>query len=427
MAGLTTGRPGALTAADSTSVVIATDQAAIPVTATPVGTQDVNITQVGGVAVSSVPVTQSNVGTVDSDNSSTSTLNAGLTFTGTWKDVSIYPSVVVAVKTDQAGTLYIEFSPDGTNADSSLSYSVAAATNEVHRITVTRKYFRTRFTNTSASNQTYFRLQAMLGAQQTLTSSLNNSIQDDADTILVRPLDFNLMVAEGLYQNRSTTVKDGINTSLTNSAALTQDLWTSGSVYTGFPTGSPEAAEIVVAGADTGTVYYTYMASSSSTSYTSASKAITGAGTYSLGHNIWRCNFAYFVGSSSTSANVGAITIRNNPTTANIFCVIDAGIGQSYCAAYTVPSGNSIYMDRSQGGIRGGVNASVIGYMWYRPTGESPRLRFPFFFDTGSFWFDDVDYLTRIPAGTDIMPRITSCSANGVQVQFTYRFIRVTQ
>ena len=82
-----------------------------------------------------VPVSTAAVSTV---NSTTATLAAGATFTGTGDDVSIYPSVVVALKTDQAGTLYIEFSPDNTNWDSSLSFSVAAAVNEVHRLSVTR-------------------------------------------------------------------------------------------------------------------------------------------------------------------------------------------------------------------------------------------------------------------------------------------------
>lgn len=125
-------------------------------------------------------------GTPDTGNSSSSALNTGATFTGTGKDVSAYPSVVVAALTDQAGTLYIEFSPNNTNWDSSLSFSVTASVNEVHRITVTRQYFRVRFTNTSGSNQTYFRLQSLLGSQQSLTSALNSTVQTDADSLVTR-------------------------------------------------------------------------------------------------------------------------------------------------------------------------------------------------------------------------------------------------
>lgn len=125
-------------------------------------------------------------GTVDNNNSTTSALLASGLFTGTATDVSSYPSITVALKTDQDGILYIEFSPDGTNWDSSLAFSIEANINEVHRITVTRKYMRVRIYNTSLSNQTYLRAQTLLGSQQSLTSPLNGTIQNDADSLVTR-------------------------------------------------------------------------------------------------------------------------------------------------------------------------------------------------------------------------------------------------
>lgn len=125
-------------------------------------------------------------GDVDNSNSTTTPLLNGGTFTGTATDVSSYPSVVVACKTDQSGILNIQFSTNGTNWDSSLLYNVAADTNEVHRISVTRKYFRVSFTNDSGSNQTYFRLQSLKGSQFPLTSALNSTVQTDADSIVTR-------------------------------------------------------------------------------------------------------------------------------------------------------------------------------------------------------------------------------------------------
>lgn len=120
-------------------------------------------------------------------NSSTTTpLASGATFTGTAQDVLGYDSVVVAVLTDQAGTLYVDFSPDGTNWDSSLSYAVAASLNDVHRLTVTRRYMRARFTNTAASAQTYLRMQVMAGFKGQLSAPLNLSVQQDADSIVAR-------------------------------------------------------------------------------------------------------------------------------------------------------------------------------------------------------------------------------------------------
>jgi hypothetical protein len=361
-----------------------------------------------------------------SDNSSDISLNAGATFTGVGESVWQYSSVVVACKTDQNGTLYIEFSPDNTNWDSSLSYSVTSATNEVHRIVVTRPYARIRFTNTSASNQTYFRLTTLFGNQTALTSSLNSVIQADADAAAVRPLDFNLMVAEGLYQNRNNTIKDGFNIDI-DTASVPEDITNEGGAYTGFPTGAVEAGQIVVAGADTGTVYYSYLASATSTDYVFGTKAITGAGTYALGHNIWRCNFAYFVSNSPTTTNVGDITVQNTPTTANIFCVIPTGYGQSYCSAYTVPFGCSIYLDRVTGSVRGSTSGTLDGFFWYRDSGGGGyRLRFPFELQFGSIYFDDIDYLVKIPSGVDFIPRIFASSANNLSAKISYRLIKVT-
>jgi hypothetical protein len=365
-------------------------------------------------------------GTVDDNNSSVAPLNNGATFTGTATEVSAYPSVVFAVKTDTTGLAYVDFSPDGTNWDSTLTFKIAANTNEVHRITVTRKYFRIRVFNNSGSNQTYLRLQSMLGSQQSLTSPLNGTIQADADATLVRPLDFNLMVGEGLYQNRTNFIKDGLNSDI-DAASTPEDVTNEGGVYAGFPTGTPEIGQIVVAGADTGTVFFFYLESATSTDYTFGSVAVAGAGNYSTGVTIYRCNFAYFVSTNPTSFNVGNITIRHTTTTANVFCVIEAGFGQSFCAAYTVPFGSAIYLDRISGGLRGTNSGSLDGYFWYRAFGESPRLRFPFELQYGGLYFDDVDYLIKIPQQVDIIPRIVASSANNLTAKLSYRFIKVIE
>ena len=127
-------------------------------------------------------------GKTDVENTSSTILTNGSTYTGTAVDVSAYASVTIAVKTDQSGIAYMEFSPDATNWYSSLSFNVEADVNEVHRLSVTRKYFRGRFTNNSGSDQTYFSFQTILGTQNALTSALNSSIQDDTDTVISRSI-----------------------------------------------------------------------------------------------------------------------------------------------------------------------------------------------------------------------------------------------
>ena len=143
--------------------------------------------------------------------------------------------------------------------------------------------------------------------------AMNASATKTQPTLVTRPVDYNMLVARGFYQDQTANVKDALKNDVDTGTTLTDDIsneLAAGAAYTGFPA-SPVASEIVVAGADTGTVYYSYMAADTDTDYTFGSKAVTGAGTYSLGHNIWRCNFAYFVNSSTTSFNAGNITVES--------------------------------------------------------------------------------------------------------------------
>lgn len=350
----------------------------------------------------------------------------GDTWTGT-AELNNKNCCMVVVETSNTGTYTIQLSQDGVSFVTVGNYNYNAdGSDRPHIFAKGNRHFKVSFSNTSGGAQSYFRLSTYYFNEDIkLNSPLNSIVNRQADTTIVRPLDFNLMVAEGLYQNTSNTIKDGINPDV-RSGSVPEDIWYSGGTYTGFPTGAVEAAEIVVAGADTGTVYYSYLASNTSTDYVFGTKAITGAGTYALGHNIWRCNFAYFVASSSTAFNVGDITIRNTPTTANVFTTIPAGFSQSYTAAYTVPFGSAIYIDRVTAVVRGATSTSLDGHFWYRANGESPRLRFPFNVQFGSLYFDDVDYLIRIPALTDIMPRIiASTSASAAEIEISYRFLKI--
>ena len=144
------------------------------------------------------------VGGISLLNSTTGALAAGLSWTGQYEDVSAYPSVVVAAKTDKDGKLYMEFSPDGANWDSSLSFSVSSGVNEVHRLTTTRGYYRTKFENTGSLDQGYLRLQTLYGKQTALTSALNSPIQGDADTLLTRGVIIG-QTDGGIYKNVPVT------------------------------------------------------------------------------------------------------------------------------------------------------------------------------------------------------------------------------
>lgn len=141
-------------------------------------------------------------GEVNATLSSTTALNNGQQFDSGWVDVSEFASLILAIATDQDGTYSIQFSPDGSNADSVLTrYHKLNEINVPHRFTITRKYARVYFDNDSGSNQTYFRAQTLLSHHaQPLNNPTDGTLSQDYDATVVRPTDFKAEVALGLRE-----------------------------------------------------------------------------------------------------------------------------------------------------------------------------------------------------------------------------------
>lgn len=158
--------------------------------------------------------TNVNSSSVSSDNSTTTALNDGQSFTGTWENIDGIPSLIVSCKTDADCDMYVDFSPDGTNADSTLSYEVSANTPEIHRLVAGRRYFRVRIENNSGSNQSFLRLQVMKGSYEPLASPDNLSLGLDADAITVRPDDYFEEVVLGKRAGKTAWNKWGYNTDI---------------------------------------------------------------------------------------------------------------------------------------------------------------------------------------------------------------------
>ncbi|MFY0654978.1 MAG: hypothetical protein JXQ96_23305 [Cyclobacteriaceae bacterium] len=145
-------------------------------------------------------------------NSTSTLLVASGVFTGEWEDVSKYNSITIAAKTDQNGMYTLQFSPDGVNQDSTLTRYYR--TNQIeppHRFTITRKYARIEFTNTSSSDQTYLRLQTLLGDYTELNTPLDSVLSQDFDSISVRSTKFEYESALGRRQGSTTWNKFGYN------------------------------------------------------------------------------------------------------------------------------------------------------------------------------------------------------------------------
>lgn len=145
-------------------------------------------------------------------NSTTTLLTAGSTYTGTWEEVTDFESLILAVKTDQNGTYTVQYSPDGTNIDSTLTrYYRTDQIEAPHRFTNTRKYARVTFTNTSASNQTYLRLQTSFGPREGLNAPIDATLAQDYDAIVTRPTDYRIEIALGRRQGAVLWNKFGYN------------------------------------------------------------------------------------------------------------------------------------------------------------------------------------------------------------------------
>lgn len=150
-------------------------------------------------------------GTLSILNSTTTPLASGSAFTGTWQDVTQYSSIIVAPKTDQNGYYLIQFSPDGINTDSSLiRYYRTNSIEPPHRFSKTRQYARIIFVNTG-NDQTYLRLQTILGDIHPLNVPGDAVMSQDYDSTSVRPSKFEYEVALGLRQGATTWNKFGYN------------------------------------------------------------------------------------------------------------------------------------------------------------------------------------------------------------------------
>lgn len=154
-------------------------------------------------------------------NSSTTTLGADETFTGTAFQTNGYGIIYVSVFSDVASAtdgLVIEQSPDGTNWDHSDNFTIPANTGKNFSINPFAKFYRVKYTN-GGSSQSEFRLQSIL---KSIGKSSSHRIQDaistDDDAELVKSV-LTGQDEEGTFQNVKTT-KDGNLTISDNSDGL---------------------------------------------------------------------------------------------------------------------------------------------------------------------------------------------------------------
>jgi hypothetical protein len=129
------------------------------------GTPAGGVVSIQGVASGTVvpisgTITATQNGNIDAGNSSTTPLAGNGTFSGTSIDVSVYGVITIFVFADQAGTLNLEFSTNGTNWDDINSYAVSASTALSVQFGPQARFFRVVYQNGSSAQST-FRLQTI--------------------------------------------------------------------------------------------------------------------------------------------------------------------------------------------------------------------------------------------------------------------------
>lgn len=172
-------------------------------------------------------------GLISSGNSTTTPLGAGETFTGTGEQNS-HPHVAVSGKTTATGTLFFDFSNDGTNWDSTFpvsGYKIKANTNFFHPAVKLGRYFRIRLVNDSVA-QSSLRLTTYYGSGFVPANApLNQAASLDQDAIFTRSTIPQDEIRIGRRTGVTGWTKFGYRTGLT-SAGGEEIVWASSATFT---------------------------------------------------------------------------------------------------------------------------------------------------------------------------------------------------
>jgi hypothetical protein len=129
---------------------------------------------------------------ISTDNSTTTLLNAGQTFTGAWESCEHFAEIGVMLKVSHESVtdgLVIEQSSDGVNVDEDDRFTVLANAGKIFSFRANGKFFRVLYTN-GGTAQTTFRLQTKLHPVRGKPSShrIQDAIVDQDDAELVKSI-----------------------------------------------------------------------------------------------------------------------------------------------------------------------------------------------------------------------------------------------
>jgi len=139
--------------------------------------------------------------TISAGNSSTTPLSGAATFTGSWDPILKFNSISIIGSADVAGTLWADFSLDGSTASRSIQLSTGLTSDfGIHSLIPVAQYFRVRVIN-GAGAQSTLELSVLYSADPRIaqpTSRIGQAVTSHSDVLNARSVLF------GSHSNNTT-------------------------------------------------------------------------------------------------------------------------------------------------------------------------------------------------------------------------------
>lgn len=370
-------------------------------------------------------------------NNTTTPLGSGATYTGTGERASD-DGVSCSCITDNTGTLYFDFSNDGSNwaAFPSGGFSLASGVHEFHTGKVNGRYFRVRLVNDTGA-QSYLRLYCYFGPHTSPNAPVNQTLSSDADASVVRVYNEDVELALGRLGGVTSRRKFGYASGLGVGIVIgTPSTWVDLWVYGGLRTVPPSSFTPYVASTASGDtdieISYQYLDANGveqqGTVNTNASNGQTPVSTGVTATELYR---AWNSDSTAVTGNVSFARTNSftsgAPTNQNeALCRIGPNDQQTQLMAFRVPSNKycilkelECYLARESGAAGSAICAFEI-----RESGGVFRNIFPFTVGNSS----PIEHSfgpTLLQPSTDVRMRIRDVSDNDTYITATLDYLFV--
>jgi len=318
-------------------------------------------------------------------NSTITPLAGAATFTGSG-ELNQFPDVMASCYADVAGTLYFDFSVNGTDWRTfpASGFVVAAGVHEFHTVVKGPRYFRVRFVN-GVSAQATFQLYIYYGVFRQPTASLNQVLNQNSDSIVVRSTDPLIDISSGRISgfatvNRFGHAPDGMQTTATDiwdraDSAATQQIWLAPTAARVHGVVSSSASDSA-AGVGARTVKISGLVSwaSKEVSETISMNGVTPVNTV---NSYVIINKMHVLTSGSSGPNVGNIS-ATAATDTTISAYISASYGSAAMAVFGWPSVQTFYVKNWKASLNkaSGVAAHAVYSLLFNATPNTQAANF---------------------------------------------------